>query len=317
MAASLAKAAPNPGAGLDGDIGPEYPEARELLKARKWQEAAIVLKSLVRKNPENEGLTLALVRSLTYSGRREEALSLLNTTRDSSRVRVISRMFLTSATFQQYQDGINLMSAGKFRAARERFEKALLQEPDNAEVLIRLGQCLLMEKDEDSAAERLKLARKLNPFEPELKLWLGRAMHQRGEMKEALEELKAAHQELKGSERAAIWFAEALFSAGQRASAMQHLEKDVAREPYHVSALMALARMRLESAMRESQPLWTARKELQLVSSRLPQYVSPELQRFEGELGMEYRGTEDEVRGESRKLIELIEGRIESLQALE
>jgi tetratricopeptide (TPR) repeat protein len=142
-------------------------------------------------------------------------------------------MFLSNESFQGYQDGVNLLNNGKFRPARDRFEKALGQEPDNVEILIRIAQCLLLEQDEDSAAERLKLARKLNPFEPEIRLWLGRAMHRRGELRKAIAELRVAHQELKGSELAPTWYAEALLASGQRASAISVLEKDVQEYPFH------------------------------------------------------------------------------------
>lgn len=185
-------------------------------------------------------------------------------------------MFLTNTTFQLYQDGINQLDAGHYRAAREKFQKALEKESDNVEILVRLGQCLMLEGDEDSAAERLRLARKLNPFEPEIKLWLGRALQKRGELKPALENLREAATELSDSELAALWYAEALFASGKKSIAIQHLESAAQRSPMHLEILVALARLKLDSALagesRREETLWAARRDLQLAVSRFSAY---------------------------------------------
>ena len=299
----------------------DYSEAQELLAKKKWAEAAIVFRSILRKTPDYSPAAAGLTRALAFSGRREEALSFLWRFVDREkgarrsvlirRGRVLSRQFLTSVTFQTYQDGLNFIEAKKYRLARERFEKALTQEPDNVEILTRLGQCLTLDNDFDSAAERLRLAKRLNPYEPEIRLWLGRTMHQRGEIKEAVDELKVAASELEGSEIAPIWLASALFSLGQKAPAIQVLEEDVKGQPYHLASLLSLARFRTQVTARDSQNLWAAKKDLQLALSRLDQYKVADSHKFEGELGLNIRNSAEEIKSESQKLLQQIEDRLE------
>ena len=52
-------------------------EARALIAKQKWPEAAIVLRSAYRVNPSSLPVAIQLATALAYSGRREEALSLL------------------------------------------------------------------------------------------------------------------------------------------------------------------------------------------------------------------------------------------------
>ena len=145
-------------------------EAQALLSKHKWAEAAIVLRSAIRREPRSASANADLAKALLYLGRREEALSVLSEAIEQNRGRsrdwlieqnrVIAKIFVTNATFQSYQDGVDLLSVGKFRPAREKFEQVLLGEPYNAEVLTRIGQAYLLDGDHDSAAERLKISAK-------------------------------------------------------------------------------------------------------------------------------------------------------------
>lgn len=303
----------------------DHLEARLFLSQKKWAEAAIVLGTLHKKNPSSVSVATDLVRALVYSGRREEALSVLGhvlskETRPEQkaklarRTRVISRLFLTNESFQQYQQGLQVMGEGKFRSAREKFERVLKAEPDNVEVLTRTGQCLLLEKDEDSAAERLRFARRLNPFEPQLRLWLGRALHERGEAQEALVELKSAYQELKGFPSAARWYAEALDSAGMRSQALRILEEEANRFPSRVETLISLARLRIGpngsnvAGAKDPQALWAARKDLQIALSRLRQIEesAPSSSGLEFEIQL----TREQLGQEISKLLEQVDSRL-------
>jgi tetratricopeptide (TPR) repeat protein len=257
-----------------------------------------------------------------YSGRREEALNVLSQASErrdkgtratmTRRLRLLSRLFISNAVFQTYQDGVNLMVAKKYRAARDKFDQALEQEPDNVEVLTRLGQALSLDQKYDSSVERLRLARRLNPYEPEIRLWLGHAMHQRGELDEALVELKAAHQDLKDSELAAIWYAEALSASGSKPMALQILEESVRSKPGHLSALLAAAQMRIGN---DSRSLWSARKELQLVQSRVGEYPGAETHRLLDRLGVELRIPSEEIREHAEKLLQQVDDKLEKMKA--
>lgn len=303
----------------------DYTDARALLRQRKWEEAAIVLRSVLRKTPDFFPGAIELARALVYVGRREEALTLLTQTAARQRgerraavverQRVLSRIFLQQKTFQIYQDGLNLLTQGKHHAARERLERALEAEPDNIEILTRIGQCLVLEGDYDSAAERLRVAKRLNPYELEVNLWLGRALQQRGELNLALAELKAAREGLDSSERAPLWYAAALVAAGNRKSAVQVLESDTEDRPFHLIAVVALARLRIETYRDGSDSLWTARKELQVALSRLPQYASTEsATRSEGELGVELKESGEELKSQITALLAQLDGRLRDSQ---
>lgn len=311
-----------------GAVSSEHAEARAYLQDKKWAEAAIILRTLQKRYPEEDAVAVDLAQALLYSGRREEAVSVLGQGGNKgarahrraasgsglvSRIRVLSRSFLTNETFQIFQDGMGFLKAGKVKPARDKFERALEREPDNMEILTRLGQCLVLEKDEDSAAERLRLARRLNPYEPETRLWLGRAMHQRGEAREAIDELKAAFPALPASELAPVWLAEALSTIGQTAQGIRILEEDLERNPMHLATLVTLAKLRIQSQGRDASALWSARKSLQLAESRFKPYYAETHSRDEGELGVAVRAKPEDLREEIAKLSDEIDGRLETL----
>ncbi|MGZ3687522.1 MAG: tetratricopeptide repeat protein [Bdellovibrionota bacterium] len=312
---------------LDRATESDFNEGRSLIAKRKWEDAAIVLRSVWKRSPFYSPVALNLATALTYSGRREEALSILAQSAQREKgaqqaaiirkARVLSLIFINNGTFQIYQDGVNLMFAHKYRAARERFDKALEKEPDNVGILTRVGQAHVLEGDYDSAVERLRLAKRLNPFEPEIRMWLGRTLHQRGELKEAVEELRSAALELSSSELAPVWLAEAQVSLGLKSSAIQVLEEDVKREPLHVRALLTLAHLQITTepssdSAKDQQQLWSARKEVQLALSRLEKYSTPDSPAPMGELSIDLRPSASEVTAEATKLLRQIEDRQES-----
>ncbi|MBC7693393.1 MAG: tetratricopeptide repeat protein [Methylotenera sp.] len=298
---------------------PTYSEAQHLMKDKKWSEAAIVLKQVLSHSTDSSFLAMELAKALLYSGRREEALSVLKQAASRAkgrerasliqRSKVMSRLFLTNSTFQGYQEGLNFLAAKKYKAARERFEKSLELEPDNIEIITRIGQCLLLEGDYDSSAERLRLAKKLDADQAEVRMWLGRALHHRGEKQAAIDELKVANEELKNSEVAPIWLADTYYSLGKKDLAIQMLEKDLEEHPFHVHGLVVLAEFKLNAA-KDTQALWNVRKDLQVAQSRMPQYESVELPRFESDLGVELRSPE-EMTGEIKKLLQRVEDRLD------
>ncbi len=280
-------------------------EITQLLQAQKWEEAAVALKNLLKKEPTVREYRYALATSLYQSGRREEALGVLNEWVEKEkgrdrmslvqRIRTLSRQFSTTETFQLVQDAMAGMNAKNFRGAREKLERAMESEGDNVEILVRIAQALTLEGDYDTAVERLRAARKLNPFEPQIVLWLGRNAFFKGQNAEALELLRSAHTQITGSpessartlELAALWLSETLQASGQFGLGLQVLENDVRDNPLHVQALLAYAQAlirnpakRVESVAPNSPDpaLMEARKVLQLAQSRLPIYFGRDSQ---------------------------------------
>ncbi|MGK5087876.1 tetratricopeptide repeat protein [Bdellovibrionota bacterium FG-2] len=301
-------------------------EAHLLMSKKKWPEAAIVLKSILKKDPEITSVTVDLARALFYQGRREEALAVLGAAivREKPaqqkmlvrQSRVLSRTFLKAESFQTFQDGVNFMLLSRFRQAGERLERALAAEPDNVEILTRLGQCSLLDGDADSAAERLRAARRLNPFEPEISLWLGRSLFQRGELELALKELQIAHQELAGAQTPVLWFSEALALSPKPQAELEILEKDLTSNPLHLETSLAKAKFHLRNATPNQIPnLQEVRKDLMTTLGRIEKNVFYDSPRLVGELGFEPAKSSAEFKSEVEKLIQQVEKKIKELSA--
>lgn len=265
------------------------------------------------------------VRKLLHERKREEALALLiegaQASEGSQRqglVRyagVISRFFFTNQTFQVYQDGLNLMAGRKFGSARERLEKAFSAEPDNVEILTRLGQCGFLDGNPKAAVDYFRAARKLNPFAPEIRLWLGRSLFLQGKTQESLPELRAGFRGLPSSEYAPIWLAEAMQAAGQSISALRTLDHDSREHPFHLPTLLASARMRVQVPHPDAQALWAARKDLQLAQSRMDQYFTQGLAQSNGDFNLDLRKSPEELKAEIQKLFQQIQSRFDQRSA--
>ncbi len=297
-----------------------YSSAKQLLEKRKWPEAISILRTLFKSEPISVPVITSLAMALTYAGNREEALAILNRGAQTiqgdrrkyliRRIRVLSCLFLTNKTFQIYQDGLNLMMGKKYRAAKERFEKAIVDEPDNVEILTRLGQSFVMDSDPGAAVRNFQFAFKLNEFQPEVRLWLGRALLQQNKFNEAIRELTAANNALHGSELAPLWLAEGLSQGGQVNLAIRLLDNDAKQWPVHVLSLLSLSKLRSQAFHADPQSLWLARKDLQLALSRLDQYAASDLGRYSGDLVIDTSKPVSEIKSEIQRLLQLIDNRI-------
>ncbi len=319
-----------------------YLEAKTLLASKKWEEAVLLLKDLQEGLPKDIGVTTDLSTALTFLKRRESALHFLiqavNLCRDKKRcetdkkvlkkkIQVLSRAFLTNATFQIYQEGLNFFHQAKYKLARDRFEKALAQEADNVEILVRLGQSYLFEDQFGLSVEFLTRAAKLDPFEPRIRLWLGRA-YQRKELSEnsvkkksgdessrALDELEFAWENLPGSEIAPLWLAEYWGSLGQVSEALTVLNGDIKKWPLHIRSLVASARLRVQFPHPDLSQLWAARKELQLAESRLNAYLKRPslLPSLEDSIGFYEAPAEKTLAEEIAQLMQLVQAKLDAL----
>jgi tetratricopeptide (TPR) repeat protein len=290
---------------------------------KKWERAVIVYRGQLKHDPKSSDALIGLATALAYTGKRESALDLLihastNAKGDSKRmltqkIHLISRVFLTNKTFQYYQDGLNLIRAQKYRVARESFEKALAEEPNNVEVLLRYGQSQFLTEDYKDAKLQFERAKKLNPLEPIIRLWLGRTNYQLGEFHSALSELKTAHAESPQSEMAAIWLAEALFASGQVHPAIRVLDRDLKGEPRHFSSLVLAARLKLQLAHWEKSMVGMLRRDLQSVLELPSSSFGSEVPQLEKELSLDMRKSELEIKAEIQKLLPQLKIRTEEI----
>ncbi|MBI4924326.1 MAG: tetratricopeptide repeat protein [Bdellovibrio sp.] len=179
----------------------DYQEAIILLTKNKLPEAALIIKDILKTNPYHILSLLNLAKTYTMLGRREEALQLLeqhiqkennNDKREFlvRRINVLSRLFLTKNTLQNYQESLTSIKEKKYKQAIQQLQSILLLEPYHFEVLVSLGQCQLLEGRHDAAHETLRFAIKLNSYDTEIHSLLAKTFYERGEFKQALEELK-------------------------------------------------------------------------------------------------------------------------------
>jgi predicted Zn-dependent protease len=296
----------------------------KLIEEKKWAEASVQIQDFLDRYPDYIGYEYQLANILTKIGRREEALRRLNlkmselsrgdAERVKERVKTLSRLFLSKETQAMLQQAINYMQAEKYGEAQRELSQALAKENDNVEILTRLGQVLLMNGDADSASERLKKARRLNPYEPEIELWLGRALYLKGESKEAEKRLKSGLMASPSSEQGAIWLAEIAMLFGEEDRAVKILEQSIAEFPFHLYGLMALARHQfyhLSQQGKISEPLWEARRNLQLALSRYHARPSQHEPIFGNDLSFRPLRTKDQ-KEEIARLLEEVERRIQS-----
>lgn len=296
-------------------------QIQEFFAQRKWAEAAISLKATTEKEPKNLRALFDLSSALTYLKRREEALSLLNralleekgSVRRKSieeRIQVVSTLFVSHDYFQLYQDGLNLMLAKKYKQARDFFARTLLLEPGNVDILLRLGQCYILEKDFDSAAENLHIAKRLDPLRAEVRLWLGKALFERGELASAAEELKAVYPTLVKSELATNWYAEILYEMGESQAALKLVDEHLRNFYWHIPTLMSKLQLLSDSTNIQNQQLVEAKKAAQLALDQLPFYLEKGSNEDAEELGVLFMKDPDQIKADLQKKLKSINNRL-------
>lgn len=293
----------------------EKPQIDRLMREKKYTEAAILLRSVIQDSSLsiNDSLpfVLKLTEALSRSGRREEALVLLGQYSNQTsgnrqlgllrRSNVLSRTFLTEASFRTHQDGVNLLRALKIDAAIEKFNSVFLSEPDNVEVLMRLGQCHLLKKEFGPATERFRQSKRLLPFEPEIQLWLGRTLFQKGDTAEAIEALNTAYKKLGDQEISALWLAEALWGSGLKNRALRVLDEDIRKHSNHYWSLVRWARYRLAFS-KDAQALANIRRVLQDAMSQINEYPETRMNETEFSSGLPLI-KRDELEKEAKSLL--------------
>lgn len=287
---------------LSGELPAFADGGRELLRARRWADAVVALRAELQDAARTSGVrserwaeaTQDLARALTFSGRRGEALRLLNlgSGRLQARADALSRVFLSEAAFRDQQEAWALMRAERFGEALNRVGALELKESGNVEVLIRKGQLLFLTGQLESAVETLKSAHLLSPRRPEIKLWLGRVLLSRGEVEEAWTLLSAAADAMPDSDQAFAWRAEALAVRGNRNTALEGLRSRVEEKPAHATTLTQWVEMLISSPAEDlrgdMESLWLARRALKSLAQAGAEGNKAEDVGYEGELGFSF-----------------------------
>jgi len=277
------------------------------------------LRELRDQNPQEISTAYALASVLTRLGQRTEAVHFLQQLAEQSqgleRARIISkslilsRTFVTNGSFERFQEALSAFLAKKYRIAQDKFERVLIDEPQNCEVLIKLGQCLTLEDEIEGAIEKFLMAKAINPLDSEVSLWLGKAYLALSNSKDALQEFKSLDAKLRLTEVAVLALAEAQVLAGAPSLALKTLHAELEKNPFHVQALWYSAKIKLLLLKPEHDGLWSARKDLQLALSRLASYDSMERPEWELTSGV-YR-TSSELKLEIQTLFEQVQSKIE------
>jgi thioredoxin-like negative regulator of GroEL len=208
-----------------------------------------VLRTRWMRSPRDPQLAEALARQLFMEGRREEACHILLTAHSyarsaadrellASRVRVLSRSFLSSDSTKIYQGALNALSLGRLSVSEERLAQVLAQEPAHFDALVRRGQVRWLSGNTDGAFEDWNRALGINPFVPELQAWLALAQFRRGEKAQGLIQAQSALGSLKSNpsevRRAPFWRgfqAVVLWESGQKGAAQEKLLQLVRERP--------------------------------------------------------------------------------------
>jgi tetratricopeptide (TPR) repeat protein len=251
----------------------ELEEGKSLNDKRQYEEASVALRATYRKasGPMRSWVAVELARALLFMTRRAEALELIKLALDNvdrserelllERARSLSETFLKTEWSQQYERALRLMKDGNYPLAREQLEKLLESERDHPELLLRLGQVLLLQGVVDLAAERLREAARLASWEPEARLWAGRALQVRGEYALALKEFEAALELSGGLEAAWFWMGECLNELGSKRRSLEVLSQAVKRNPQF--RMLPLLRLKTQIEWELLEPARRAKREKQ------------------------------------------------------
>lgn len=301
------------------ELNTKYVEAKHLLDKHRWEEAVPILQAYLKEEPRSTGGVIGLATAFIYTGHRDEALKLIAGLIEQvklaqrpaliQKLKVLSRLFLKNETFQTYQYGLNFLLDKKCKNAKEKFEKALVEEPDNVEILVRYGQSLGCEGEWAEASKTLKIAKKMNPYEPEINLWLGRSYTFQNQWKEAIEELQVAQSKMKGLELASLWLAEALSASGQHLAAIRVLDSDLKGSPLHFESLLLKSKLRLQSDRVDSSSLIILKNELVAALNKTEKYSSVTY-KPESDLGLEFRRPNSEIGADIQKTLQMLQSRL-------
>jgi tetratricopeptide (TPR) repeat protein len=192
---------------------PYVTEATHFESRKEYQQAAELYQLALDKEPSAE-LANGYARNLQNSGKAEEALSFLESARET--YPESDQLLFTMAALQQ--------SEGKHERARENYEALLDAAPDNIVVLNNLAW-LYHEQGDKRAIDLARKAYELNPENAAVADTYGWIMLKSGDHQASIPILEKAHELQPDSEEIALHLAEAYRTVGKNSDARRVLEK--------------------------------------------------------------------------------------------
>jgi tetratricopeptide (TPR) repeat protein len=128
-------------------------EARRLLAAGSYEQAAHLLEDGLKKQPDNAGIHLLLGQVYAVEGRRTESIQQFTT--------AIELRPDSAATYDAL--GVALNSFAEFDQARKAFEQAIAIDPHMPQARVNLAMSLAQAGDAPGATEQLETAIRLRP----------------------------------------------------------------------------------------------------------------------------------------------------------
>jgi protein O-GlcNAc transferase len=183
---------------------------------------------------------------------------------------------LVAEAKEHHSDGFQLLAAGSYAKARERFLKAIEKNPNWAAPHLGLGQTFFFEKKPNltRAVQSFRRVVELSPQWVEGYHWLGIAHEQNGELHLAVQSFEQAIRLAPSDTRPLIFLGVCLTRLKQYAAAISHLRRAIDLKPYYAEAS---AHLFLAEALKESGQIDAACKEWKLVlemPTEYPEYDS-------------------------------------------
>ena len=194
-------------------------EGHALLAQGKPQAALGPLAEAAEADPDNPAIQLVYARALWAAGSREDA---------ASRFEMAARL---GGKGSRTEYGNALLQMNRTVEAREVFEQALAERPDDVKALEILGQLHNREGRPAEAVAILVRATILKPDDPQLMAHLGYALVRSGDPGRAAEVLAEVVTRVPGSTIARELLAEAEFKQGKREEAVTLLREGLERKP--------------------------------------------------------------------------------------
>lgn len=279
-------------------VASDYETAHALVVNRKWAEATPLLKKLHAEAPQSVMIAQDFAQALLRLNQREEAMAIFRKYGLLKQAQIAGRAFITQAGFKTFQEGMNLLESRRYGEACDRFEKSLEKDLGNLEILMRLGQCKILDQNPDAALRAFDAIQKIHGDVLDAYLWRGHARALKGMNADAIRDLREAARVNPLSELAPLWLAEALQASGETGDAIEMLQSNWKKYPRHAMVGAMCARLKFGQAKTpaETQETWNLVQAL-LADLKDNSAATRPPKAMEGEWNIDLRDSEQLMQG--------------------